>query len=117
MYAQALIDTLLDGKTAPQGKKVADNFAALLKKNGDTHKIRDIVFLAENLLYKKTGQRKMVLEVAREMKKSSIMKPFLKEGDFFEEKVNSQLVAGVKIVVNNDRQLDFSLRRKLEEIF
>ncbi len=115
-YAKALVDLVSEKKSESQQKKLVDNFLKLLKKNGDLKKSKEIISLAEMLFLKKTGGRKIIFEMARETKKESF-KGFLKKHDVVEEKINPDLIAGVKIVVNNEKQLDFSLMKKLNNIF
>ena len=33
------------------------------------------------------------------------------------EKINPELIAGIKVMINNNKQLDFSLKNKLDNIF
>ena len=80
-------------------------------------KAKEIIALAEGLFLKKTGNKKIVLETARPLNSRSVFKKIKKEGDIIEEKINPELIAGIKIIVNNSRQLDFSLRKKLQQIF
>ncbi len=114
-YAQALVDSLVEKKT--DDKKIAVNFLKLLKKNQDLKKALSAIILAENLLLKKTGNKKITLETARETDVKDILKTFIKKGDIVEEKINPALIAGVKIIVDGNQQLDVSLARKLENIF
>lgn len=117
MYAKALVSLILDEKNLGNEKKIIDNFIKLLQKNGDTKRIEEIISLAENLFSKRTGKRKVILEMARKIDTKNLVKQFLKEGDLLEEKINTELIAGIKIIVNNNQQLDFSLQKKLQEIF
>ncbi|MSU60438.1 MAG: hypothetical protein EXS52_00795 [Candidatus Staskawiczbacteria bacterium] len=117
MYAKTLVE-LISGKQTPiQVKKNIAGFLAFLAKNGDMKKASQIMFLAENVFYKKTGKRKILLEVARKIEKKNLLKDFFQEGDVITEKINPQLIAGIKVMINNDRQLDFSLEKKLNNIF
>ncbi len=84
------------------------NFLRVLEKNGDTKKLKEIVAMAEKMMY-----RKITIETARKVK---VAWP-KKKNDLIEEKINPSLIAGVKITVNGERQLDFSLKNKLEKIF
>jgi len=104
-YAKALVEVK---------KFDAKQFLRIVQKNGDTKKLKDIVLLAEKMMLAKTGNHKIILETARAMsKKMSIGK----KGDVVEEKINPSLIAGVKIMVNGEKQLDFSLSKKLNTIF
>ncbi len=112
-YAKALVD--LD--TSTEDKKVVNNFLKLLERNGDMKKFREIIALAQKLLLQKTGNKKIALETARKINAKDAAKSFIKKGDMVEEKINPALIAGVKIVVDGNRQLDFSLKNKLDSIF
>ena len=63
----------------------------------------------------KSGNKKIVLEMARQNK--VILKSVIKKNDVVEEKINPELIAGIKIIIDNERQLDFSLKNKLDKIF
>ena len=114
IYAQALIDSILDGKT--DDKKITANFLSLLKKNQDIKKAGQILLLTEQLLLQKTGNKKVVLETARKIGTKNMVASFAKKGDLVEEKINPALIAGVKVIVNNEKQFDNSLLAKLNKI-
>lgn len=92
----------------------AANFFRALEKNGDTKKLKEITVLVEKMLLAKTGNKKITLETARPLQKEIRVG---KKGDVVEEKINPDLIAGMKIMVDGERQLDFSLLKKLNEIF
>ncbi len=98
-YAKALVDVK---------KFNLKNFLRVLEKNGDRKKLKEIVALAERMMY-----RKIMIETARRVK---VVWP-KKKNDLIEEKINPDLIAGVKITVNGEKQLDFSLKNKVEKIF
>lgn len=114
IYAEALANAILDKKL--DEKKVIHNFLGLLEKNQDVKKAEEIIVLAQKLLLKKTGHKKVVLETARKINAKDSMKSFFKNGDIVEEKINPALVAGIKIIIDNERQLDNSLSGKLNKI-
>jgi len=103
-YAKALVDIK---------KFDAKHFLRILQKNGDTKKLKEIVLLTEKLLLEKSGNKKVIIEMARK----AAVKLSLKKGDVVEEKINPDLIAGVKIIIDGEKQLDFSLKNKLEKIF
>ncbi len=100
-------------------KKITDNFLKLLVKNGKEGKAGEIIALARELLLKKKGNKKIILETARKMTQSQkdLLKSMAKEGDIVEEKINSELIAGVKIIINNEKQLDQTLFKKINNLF
>lgn len=113
MYAVALAQALAGAK---ENKKIAANFLALLEKNGDMKKASEIIRLAEVMLLKKTGNKKITLETARAADTKDLVKSFVKRGDVIEEKINPAIIAGVKIIAD-DKQLDLSLLHTLNNIF
>ena len=96
-------------------QKIVENFLTLLKKNQDIKKAKEIVALTENILLKKTGNKKVMLEMAR--KNSVVLRSVIKKNDIVEEKINPALIAGIKIIIDEEKQLDFSLQKKLNKIF
>lgn len=114
-YANALVEIMLKEK---DNAKMVAGFLNLIKKNRDEKKLREILKLAERLYFKKTGNKKIVLETARlqNFKNSELVHSLVKKGDVMQEKINQELIAGVKIVINEEEQLDFSLFKKLQEL-
>ena len=113
LYAKALAEIITEGKTAG----VARAFFNLLEKNGDMKKAAEIVALAERQLLKQGGNRQIVLQTAREADAEGLMKAIAKKGDAVKLETKPDLVAGVKIIIDNEKQLDFSLKSKLDAIF
>lgn len=114
-YAKVLVELILQGKV--KEKVIIEGFLRLLKKNGDFKKAKEIIQLAEIELIKKTGNKKVILETARKNEIKDSFKHFIEKGDIVSEKINADLIAGIKIIVNDERQLDFSLKSKLDKIF
>jgi F0F1-type ATP synthase delta subunit len=112
-YAQALAEIMTESKV---NDKVVANFLKLLERNNDLKKSKEILNQAENIFVKKSGRRKVVVETARKIDKESVKK-FVKKGDLVYEKIRPELIAGVRIVVDDESQLDFSMKRKLQELF
>jgi F0F1-type ATP synthase delta subunit len=117
IYARALTEVLADEKA--DHKKVAENFLKLLVKAGQISKAKEIAAMAGDLLLKKQGKKKIVFETARKMTASQkkMAESFVGEGDRVFEKINPDLVAGIKIVVNGEKQIDASLLNKLNNLF
>lgn len=118
-YAKALVGLILKETTLTQEKKLSDNFLNLLKKNRDSSKAKEIINLAELLFFKKTGKKKIILEIARKMdsEQKNLFKYLVKKGDIIQEKINKELIAGIKIIVNDEKQIDFSMLKKIQNIF
>lgn len=110
MYAQALL-------TIEPKKFNAENFLRLLERNGDLKNAKKIMAFTEELMLKDSGNKKITLESARNINVKKLLESIIKKGDKVEEIINSKIIAGAKIVLNNERQLDFSLQKTLNEIF
>ena len=116
IYAKALVDLMAEKKSVNE-KKMVDNFLKILQKNGDLKKAKQIILLAEKLYLQKTGNKNIIIETARKISSKGMLDYFVKKNDVVEEKVNPEIIAGIKIIINNEQQLDFSLSKKLEEVF
>ncbi len=118
-YAQAFAE-LAGKKLSPaEEKHIVNNLLQAVKRNGDERQLPKILAAAEKLLREKDGRRKVVLESARPLHSATRkdLSEFLLSNDVVEEKINPALVAGVKVIVNDETQLDFSLASKLKKLF
>ena len=117
MYAKALAEVMLDPKV--KDDEVVRNFMGVLRKNGDEIHLRKILEEAAALVRGKSGIRKVTIESARPLLSSQkkLLGGFIKEGDVLEERINAKLIAGLKIIVNDETQLDQSLKTKLDKLF
>lgn len=119
IYAEALAELMLDIKAeGPEQSRRVENFLRFLQKNGDARKAKEIIALAENLFAQKTGRRKIVIETARRIKpkQKELVESISQQGDIISEKINEDLIAGIKIIIN-DEQLDLSMKNKLNKLF
>lgn len=113
IYAKVLADLVLDGAK----KNITDNFIKLLVKDNYLHKSGEIIALAENIILKRKDNKKIILQTARKTDTKQFINSFYKKGDLVQEIIDPEIIAGVKVIINNEKQLDFSLRKKLEEVF
>jgi F0F1-type ATP synthase delta subunit len=119
LYAKALAEVIADAKPAHEAQ-IVKNFLALVRKNGNETHLRKILEEAARMARGKDGVRKVTLETARtpaRAQKESLVKSFLKMGDVVEEKIDPELVAGVRIIIDDEKQFDGSLRGKLDRLF
>jgi F0F1-type ATP synthase delta subunit len=116
LYAKALAE-VLSQKNVDE-KKVIINFVNILAKSGYESKTNEILDLAENMLLQKQGKKKIVFETARKTTSSQrkILDGFVEKGDVVKEKNNPELIAGIKIIINGEKQLDNSMLNKLNNI-
>ena len=117
LYATALAEVL--AKKGINEEKVTKNFAKLLVREGLEKKSKEILELAQDLILAKQGKKKITLETARKMtaQQKKIAEGFAKNGDVIKEKINPELIAGIKIIINNSKQFDGSMKSKLRNIF
>ncbi|HUC01605.1 MAG TPA: F0F1 ATP synthase subunit delta [Candidatus Paceibacterota bacterium] len=117
IYAKALVEVL----SAPAGPhkrsddEVAKNFLALVRKNGDERHLRKILEEASRFARGKSGVRKVTIESARPLAPAQrrSVAHFTKPGDVVEERVDPDLIAGIRIILNDEMQFDGSLKTKL----
>jgi F0F1-type ATP synthase delta subunit len=117
-YARALASAVTEAGLADQ-KKIVQNFSDLLRRNGDEAAGGKIVEEAARIVRTKEGLREVVFESARPLTPSQrgSLRGLVKSGDMTLERVNPELVAGVRISVDGEREFDGSLRGKLNKLF
>lgn len=116
-YAESLAE-LLEEK--PQQKdEFIKNLKIVLKRNGDFGLFIKILKQATGLLIRKSGGREIVIQSARPLFKKQLeeLKQQFRAQDSVETVVNPDLIAGVKIMIDNDQIIDGSLERKLRKLF
>jgi len=115
-YAVALSSVLEKSK---EEKHVFTNFLKTVKKNGDQKILHKILDAFKKIEIKKHGGSHIKIEFAREPLKDqlkSITKKF-KSQDWIETSLNPALVAGVRVTIDGEREIDNSLARKLHKLF
>jgi len=121
LYAKALAEIISSSKkfSAFDKTRIANNFVKLLINAGYEKRLKEILDLTQDFILTKTGKRKITLETARKitLRQKKMLESFIKEGDVVKEKVNPELIAGVKIIINDSWQFDASLQKQLQELF
>lgn len=121
IYAKALAEAIVGakGRNGKEQDAIILRFIALVRKNGDEAHLRKLVEEAARFVRGKSGVRKVTMETARSLGASQkkALAGFVKTGDILEEKIDPELVAGVKIIVNDELQFDGSLKGKLDKLF
>lgn len=118
IYAQALL-AALDNVPSKQHPALVERFVRLIFRLGDWLKRDQIVKAVKEQMTKRQGGRTVKIEVARPAAThhiQSLMKLFLKP-DQVEVVTNPSLVAGVRLTVDQEKELDLSLQRKLRKLF
>lgn len=116
LYAKALAEIILKGDV--DEKKIASNLMKILVNSGLEEKSKNILSLAEDFILASQGKRKIIFETARQATPSQrkLIDSIAKKGDKVKEKINPDLIAGIKIIINGSKQLDASIQHKLRSI-
>jgi len=118
-YAKSFIRALGD-KTGREAEKIIENFISVIKKNNDWPRRQEIIEACLSVLRKNKGRSLLVIESARPLKKSDeekIERKFKRENYDFAEKINPELMAGVRLNLDDEYQFDASLQKKLNNLF
>ena len=115
-YAQALAEVILLKET--DDKKIINNFLKILVSKSIEKKSREILVLAEKIILARQGKKHITFETARKMTpdQRKILEAIAKKEDIITEKINKNLIAGIKIIINDSKQLDASMQSKLQNI-
>ncbi len=118
IYARAFGGAISDSSAGKKANVLVKSFLDLIKKNNDQHLLKKIYEQAEKMVREKAGKRKVVIETARPIKNpNSMVKKISQKGDIVEEKINSDLIAGMKIILNDEMQFDGSMQKKIKRLF
>lgn len=117
-YGQALADAVLEKDNRSQGD-LARNFVKMLRRSGDETHADKIIKEAERILRREDGAKAVVFESARPLgavqRKSLTV--FSKSGDTISYRTDPRLIAGVRILVDDEKEFDGSLKGKLDKLF
>jgi len=117
IYAKALIAVI---EKVPENKrdKITKRFVELVIDSGDIGRGDKILEAIQKLWAKETGRNLIKLEFARPVEKEIInkLKKNLSEKDLIEITQNPDLIAGVRVTINDEKELDNTLRHKLNTI-
>ena len=102
---------------APQ-EAVISSFARLLKKTGDIKNAKKIFEAIHKKLVNQKGGKWISVETARESASAEkLLKTKFSAKDHVEYSINQDLVAGTRITVNGEEELNNSLQSKLNKLF
>jgi len=115
IYARALVSALDEAQDLVQKEKIIKNFLSLVQKNKDARQLKKIIDFASKIIYKKEGRQRIILETARPQNNlKNLFQKFFNEKDIIEEKINPNILAGLRIVFDDEKELDFSFKKRLE---
>lgn len=99
-------------------EQVVASFVKLLKKTGDIKHSKKVIEAIHKKLVNEKGGKWVNIETARE---SALRKEKLKhnfsEKDHLDFKINPELVAGARITINGEEELNNTLQNKLNKLF
>ena len=100
-------------------KDVSAGFVRLLEKNGDIKHFKKIIEAVHKKIVQDKGGKWVGIETAREISsfKQKTLKNKFYEKDHVDFKINPELIAGVRITVDGNEELDNSLGHKLKKLF
>jgi F0F1-type ATP synthase delta subunit len=116
IYARALAEAIsANGKS----DEVRRNFLELLRRSGDEAHLPKILEETERMLRVKDGTKRVVVRVARKQKQPAreLAGHLVGPADVVEEEVDQTIIAGMRVVVNDEREFDGSLKSKLDKLF
>ncbi len=117
-YAQALADVSQEAH-AKDAHDIQKNFLELLRRSGDEAHLGKILVEAERIMRAKDGSKHFVVTMARKQKSSGheILKHLVRPHDVVTESIDSTLVAGIRVTMNDEMVFDGSLKTKLNAMF
>ena len=119
LYAKSFVEAA-EGKRGGELEAAVERFLAIVHRNGDGKKLKNIFEECEKAARQRQGRSLLTIEAARKLPEhslASLKKTFATAKTDVEESVNPELVAGVRLTMDGERQLDGSLLHVLNEIF
>lgn len=116
-YARAISKAL--DRNPGENDKIIKASAAIINRNNDRRLFPKIVSELKTLLVKKGGGRHVRVEFAREpsIKDVETVAALFNKKDWIESSVSPELIAGLRVTIDNQKELDNSLSHKLHKIF
>ncbi len=116
-YADALLAVSKETKNAG---KLIEKFIEAIKKNNDWARRTQILEACEKKWRHLHGKSLITIESARPLsseQQSKLTNQWKNKNSDIEYKINNSLIAGVKVIINEEKQFDVSLKRKLATLF
>lgn len=117
-YAEALVATLESADVETARVRIR-TFIMLLHRHQMLGKAGIIAHIAERLLAKRTGARRVTFEIASAVS-DAIRREFVNLFDgkvWMEEKVRPELLAGIRILIDDETLVDATGARRLAQMF
>lgn len=117
VYAEAFVKTLAGRHVS---ETVIERFIASIRKHNDWARRNNIIRACEKKMRQRDGKELITIESARELslaQREKLSLAWKGKNQDIEYRINPSLIAGVKIVIDEEKQFDGSLRRKLDKMF
>lgn len=117
-YASVLL-SILEGKSEKDRKKILRKFIAVLAKNRDLTRLGAILRETEREYLQRSDLRKVVVESVSPV--NSALRKEIERAvggkTWWQEKINPELLAGIRILINDETLIDASGKRQVEKMF
>lgn len=117
LYAQALLAAVREHPK--KESEYLKRFLETVRKYGDLPQAEKILAAVERMLVKERGGSLVEAEFARDAGEEAVLRFRKRFGarDRVAVRVNSRLVAGVRVRIDGERELDLTMERKLKRLF
>ena len=116
-FAKAFVDLAYNEPEAKQ-VEMAQGLVAAVTKHRLQNKLPVILAEIERLITKKAGGRVISLELARSNTKlAEVFKKICRPEDSFQVTEKTDLIAGARLIIDNEKILDCSFSRRLATMF
>lgn len=118
IYAKALREVLSQTDT-DRHSEIVKKFVSVMSKNGDLAQGGKVLARLEEIFVMESGGKPVKIEIARELPADELekLKKQFGNNDRIEVLINPALIAGVRITMNGERELDHSMASRLRKIF
>lgn len=115
-YAIAFREALQSGVAYAVAK---ENLLATLDRKGSRHRLPQVVHEIERLEAKEIGGRMVTIEFAREVpeKTANHLVHSFTPKDRVTTQIRPELIAGARVTIDDEQELDLSLRGKMRALF
>ncbi len=113
------IESVHEKMTKAKKDALIRNLIEAARRHGDLRKLSTIAKEAARIIRKKNGTKSVRIETARPFagNPKKMFHNILHPHDALETKITPELLAGIKITVDEDREFDMTLLRKLDALF
>jgi len=118
IYARAFLEVIEKTKDL-QRSEIMQRFFHIVRKNGDWSSMGKIFAAVRKAFVEKHGGRMVKLEFARPVEEKIVdrLRKLFSPKDHVDIAIHPRLVAGARITIDGEKEIDNSLQRKLAKLF